>query len=39
MRKYYPSWWNGDEEGVSIFSSAQRVCFNEDNGPCKNNKT
>ena len=27
----YPGWGNGDEEGVSNSSSAQRVYFNENN--------
>ena len=39
MRKLYPSWSNGDEEGVSHSSSAQRIYFNEDNYQCKDNKT
>ena len=37
-RKLYPSWSNGDEEGVSRSSSAQRVYFNEDNRQCENNR-
>ena len=32
IRKLYPSWNIGDEEGISHSSSAQRVYFNEDNG-------
>ena len=38
MRKLYPSWSNGDEEGVSHSSSAQRVYYNEDNRQCEDNK-
>ena len=38
MRKSYPSWSNGDEEGVSYSSSAQTVYFKEDNGHCEDNK-
>ena len=38
MRRLYPGWSNGDEEGVSHSSSAQRVYFNEDNSYCKDNK-
>ena len=37
-RKLYPSWSNGDEEGVSHSSSAQRVYSNEDNCQCKDSK-
>ena len=36
--RLYPGWSNGDEEGVSNSSSAQRVYFNEDNSYCKDNK-
>ena len=38
VRKLYPSWSNGDEEGVSHSSSAQRVYYNEDNRQCEDNK-
>ena len=38
MRRLYPGWSNGDEEGVSHSSSAQRVYFNEGNSYCKDNK-
>ena len=38
MRKLYPSWSNGDEEGVSHSSNVQRVYFNEDNHQCEDNK-
>ena len=38
MRKLYPSWNNGDEEGVSHSSNLQRVYFNEDNCQCEDNK-
>ena len=38
MRKLYPSCSNGNEEWVTHSSSAQRVCFNEDNSHCKGNK-
>ena len=38
MRKLYPSWSNGDEEGVSHSSSAQTVYYNEDNRQCEDNK-
>ena len=38
MRKLYPSWSNGDEEGVSHSSSAQRVYYNEDNRQCEDSK-
>ena len=31
MRKLYPSWSSGDEEGTSHSSSVQRVYFNEAN--------
>ena len=37
-RKLYPSWSNGNEEGVSHSSNLQRVYFNEDNHQCKDNK-
>ena len=38
VRKLYPIWSNGDEEGVSHSSSAQRVYYNEDNRQCEDNK-
>ena len=38
VRKLYPSWSNGDEEGLSHSSSAQRVYYNEDNRQCEDNK-
>ena len=38
MRKLYPSWSNGDEEGASHFFNAQRVYFNEDSRQCEDNK-
>ena len=38
MRKLYPSCSNGNEERVTHSSSAQRVCFNEDNSHCEGNK-
>ena len=37
MGKLYPSWSNGDEEGVCHSSSAQRVYFNEGNSYCEDN--
>ena len=38
MRKLYLSWSNGDEEGVSHSSGAQRVYFNKDNRQFEDNK-
>ena len=38
MGKVYPSWSNGDEEGFSHSTNAQRVYFNRDNGHFKDNK-
>ena len=38
MGKLYPSWSNGDEEGVSHSSSAQKVYFNEYNSYCEDKK-
>ena len=38
MRKLYPSWSNGNEEGVSHSSNVQRVYFKEDNRQCEDNK-
>ena len=38
MRKVCTIWSNGDEEGVSYSSSAQRVYYNEDNRQCEDNK-
>ena len=37
MGKLCPSWSNGDEEGISYSSCAQRVYFNKDNSYCEDN--